>query len=80
MQDNKKKRLTLEYNKNKCQFSTPIQADVVDKFKEKCKENQTPMNVVIETFMRQYAAGEFDLTLTKRNCKYLVEMEKNEVL
>lgn len=52
-------------------FATPVSADVIEDFKVKCKENNMPMNVVIETFMRQYAAGEFEIKFVKGNTKYL---------
>ena len=38
-----------------------INKEVFDAFKDYCKELGYPMNVVIETFMRQYANGRFNL-------------------
>jgi len=34
---------------------------VFDDFKDYCKELGYPMNVMLETFMRQYASGKFKL-------------------
>lgn len=38
-----------------------INKEVFDNFKDYCKELGYPMNVVIETFMNQYANGRFKL-------------------
>lgn len=38
-----------------------INKEVFDAFKDCCKEAGYPMNVVLETFMRQYANGRFKL-------------------
>lgn len=39
-----------------------INKEVFDNFKDVCKEQGYPMNVVLETFMRQYANGRFKLS------------------
>lgn len=38
-----------------------INKEVFDAFKDCCKEAGYPMNVMLETFMRQYASGKFKL-------------------
>lgn len=38
-----------------------INKEVFDNFKDVCKEQGYPMNVVLETFMQQYANGRFKL-------------------
>ena len=38
-----------------------INKKVFDDFKDYCKELGYPMNVMLETFMKQYAKGKFDL-------------------
>ena len=38
-----------------------INKEVFDSFKDYCKELGYPMNVMLETFMRQYANGKFKL-------------------
>lgn len=52
-------------------LTTPVNAEALEKFKAKCKENNIMMNAVLETFMRQYAAGEFEIKFIKTNTKYL---------
>lgn len=49
-----------------------INKEVFDNFKCVCKEAGYPMNVVIETFMRQYANGRFKLSANE------VEKFKND--
>lgn len=39
-----------------------INKEVFDAFKDCCKEAGYPMNVMLETFMRQYANGRFKLS------------------
>lgn len=38
-----------------------VNKEVFDNFKDYCKELGYPMNVMLETFMRQYANGRFDI-------------------
>ena len=40
-------------------LNTKINKDVFDAFKDYCKELGYPMNVMLETFMRQYSKGKF---------------------
>lgn len=42
-------------------LNTKINKEVFDKFKDCCKEQGYPLNVVLETFMRQYANGRFEV-------------------
>lgn len=42
-------------------LNTKINKEVFDSFKDYCKELGYPMNVVLETFMQQYANGRFKL-------------------
>lgn len=55
----------------KAQFNTPINAQVLDNFKAKCKEQGIKQNLVIEAFMKQYIAGEFSIKVIKENENYL---------
>lgn len=43
-------------------LNTKINKEVFDAFKDYCKELGYPMNVMLETFMRQYANGRFDIS------------------
>lgn len=42
-------------------LNTKVNKEVFDAFKDCCKEQGYPMNVMLETFMRQYANGRFAL-------------------
>lgn len=43
-------------------LNTKINKEVFDAFKDYCKELGYPMNVMLETFMQQYANGKFDIS------------------
>lgn len=43
-------------------LNTKVNKEVFDRFKEICKRNGLPLNIVIEIFMRQYADNMFPLT------------------
>ena len=42
-------------------LNTKVNKEVFDAFKDKCKEQGYPLNVMLETFMQQYANGNFHL-------------------
>ena len=42
-------------------LNTKINKEVFDAFKDYCKELGYPMNVMLETFMRQYSNGKFKI-------------------
>lgn len=42
-------------------LNTKVNKEVFDAFKDYCKELGYPMNVMLETFMRQYANGRFKI-------------------
>ena len=42
-------------------LNTKVNKEVFDDFKDYCKEQGYPLNVMLETFMRQYASGNFKL-------------------
>ena len=42
-------------------LNTKINKEVFDKFKDCCKEQGYPLNVLLETFMCQYANGRFKI-------------------
>ena len=42
-------------------LNTKVNKKVFDAFKDCCKEQGYPLNVILETFMRQYANGRFKL-------------------
>jgi len=43
-------------------LNTKVNKEVFDAFKDYCKEQGYPLNVMLETFMRQYANGKFLLS------------------
>lgn len=64
----------MEQTKNKSTkkrtaFNTTINVDVdVQKqFREYCDEIGMPLNIVLESFMKQFANGEFELKFGKAN-------------
>ncbi len=44
-------------------FNTSIDEDILEKFKEKCKEEKLPINVVLERFMQGYIEDAFRLKM-----------------
>ena len=50
--------------KNK--FNTSIDADILQSFKDKCKEDNIPINLVLEMFMQGYAEGKFTFVMEMR--------------
>ena len=56
MAENKQKRAML---------NTTINDEVLDSFRDYCKGINCPMNMVLETFMKQFAEGQFSFKLSK---------------
>lgn len=46
-------------------LNTSISSNTLEDFRERCKEFGVPMNTILESFMRQFADGEFVLKLGK---------------
>ena len=42
-------------------LNTKVNKEIFDAFKDRCKQQGYPLNVILETFMRQYANGRFTL-------------------
>lgn len=40
-------------------FNTPINVELLNNFKQTCKELEIPMNTVVEVFMRDFNNGRF---------------------
>ena len=64
MAENKQKRAML---------NTTINEDVLNNFREYCKEINCPMNMILEIFMNQFAEGQFSLKLGKNKMKLDIE-------
>lgn len=43
-------------------LNTKVNKEVFDAFRDCCKKQGYPLNVMLETFMRQYANGDFSLS------------------
>lgn len=48
-------------------LNTTINEEVLEDFKAYCRELGLPMNIIIESFMRQFAEGSFVLKLGRNN-------------
>lgn len=44
-------------------FNTSIDTEILQKFKDKCKEESLPINIVLERFMQGYVEGKFTFTM-----------------
>ena len=60
--------------KKRAMLNTTIDEEVLNEFKDYCKELGYPMNLIIESFMRQFSGGEFVLKIAKGN-KLTVDLE-----
>lgn len=49
----------MKIERTKEPFYTKIDSDVLESFREACKRSGINMNVIIETFMKQYGNDEF---------------------
>lgn len=52
---------------NRSMLNTTIETETLNAFKEYCKECGYRMNMILESFMRQFVAGEFVLKIGKAN-------------
>ena len=44
-------------------FNTSIDAEILEQFKEKCKAEKLPINIVLERFMQGYINEDFKLEM-----------------
>lgn len=44
-------------------FNTSIDAKILEKFKEKCKAENIPINIILEKFMQGYIEDDFKLEM-----------------
>lgn len=44
-------------------LNTKVNKEVFNRFKDCCKEDGYPLNVMLETFMRQYTNGRFNISV-----------------
>lgn len=62
-----------ENNQRKAMLNTTINKEILDSFRNYCKEINIPMNVVLETFMNQFSDGQFSLKLSKNQMQVDLE-------
>lgn len=58
---------------NRAMLNTTINEDVLNNFRDYCKQINCPMNMVLETFMTQFSEGQFEFRLSKN--KMEIDME-----
>lgn len=44
-------------------FNTSIDTEILEKFKEKCKAENIPINIILEKFMQGYIEDDFKLEM-----------------
>ena len=54
-------------------FATSIDTNISDNFKKVCEDYNLKMNVVLETFMQQFANQEFKVEVGKSGIKLKLE-------
>lgn len=55
------------------QFSTSIDTDISDNFKDTCENYGLKMNVVLEAFMQQFTEQQFKIEIDKSGIKLKIE-------
>lgn len=53
--------------KKRSPFNTTINVEVAKQFRGYCDEIGMPLNIVLESFMKQFSNGEFELKFGKAN-------------
>lgn len=61
---------------NRSMLNTTIETETLNAFKEYCKECGYRMNMILESFMRQFVTGEFILKIGKANKLNVEVIEK----
>lgn len=54
-----------ETKQERAMLNTTISKNVLNDFREYCRSINCPMNMVLETFMRQFSEGQFSFRLNK---------------
>lgn len=66
----------VKASKKRTAFNTTINVDIQKQFREYCDEIGMPLNIVLESFMKQFANGEFELKFGKSN-SLLMELKED---
>lgn len=64
---------------NRAMLNTTIDPEVLEAFKSYCKEIGYPMNMILESFMKQFVTGEFCLKIGKNNRLNVAIEEDDEI-
>lgn len=67
----------VKNKQERAMLNTTINKSVLDSFREYCKGINCPMNMVLETFMEQFAQGQFSFKLIKSD-KNKMELDIEE--
>lgn len=62
-----------ENTPKRAMLNTTINEEVLKKFREHCKAINCPMNTILETFMIQFANGDFSLTISRNRRELEIE-------
>lgn len=57
-------------------FATPIDSDLLEKFKKKCKENGFKMNEIIEVYMDDFVNGNINVV---KEIRYKLEKDGGKI-
>lgn len=55
--------ISKEVDTMKKAFNTSIDEEILQKFRDKCKEENFPINIVLEKFMEGYIEGRFNFRM-----------------
>lgn len=59
------KKGVIETAATRKNLNTPIEQELLERFKNTCSEYGLAMNTVIEAFMRDFTSGNYTITLSK---------------
>lgn len=59
------------------QLNTPVNGQILDNFRNACNSYNLKMNVVIESFMKDFSEGDYDILLSRDSgIKLIKKVEK----
>lgn len=58
---------------DRAMLNTTINEEVLNNFRDYCKQINCPMNMVLETFMNQFVKGQFSFKLIKNKMELDIE-------
>lgn len=57
------RKMAIDYER--ATLNTPIRKEILDAFREKCYQQQIPMNTCIELFMSAFVENKFKISFVK---------------